>query len=553
MYKKKKKLLADIFTNNCVLQREKPIRLFGKSRAGAGSTVSIVLERSCENISVNSCVADENIETNNQENKIEKITAEAEVLADGSYEIVLPPMKASTKVTITATDGIDTVVLENVAIGEVWFAGGQSNMEYELVNCIEWEECKATANENVRYFYTPKHDYVDDAYYEDFDNQCWNIASSESEEFKHWSAIGYMFADKLQKKLGCIVGVIGCNWGGTSASAWMSRDAILENKKTACYVEEFEAGDAMKPDIDEQKKIYDDFVIYHDGWNKRCEKLYVTRPGITWAEIEDTLGKCQWPGPMNSYNPFRPYGHYEDMIKQIAPYTLAGFIYYQGESDDHKPECYEILFKSLIKNWRETWKDSTLPFIFTQLPIHKYLADKDFKNWPVIREAQLNVFKTVKNTGMAVTVDQGQFNEIHPKSKRAIAERLGAQALDIVYKISDDVEGFGPIYRNATPIANGVFRVFFDYVFDGFEIREAKYNPEEVDEKIVESTPARFELAGADGVYKTAAYVGQGLDYVDLKCEDIAMPVSARYLWTNYGKPILFGGNGIPASPFVTK
>lgn len=560
----KKKLLADIFTDNCVLQREKPVRLFGKSNAVAGSVVSAIVEipNSGNKVLANT-TEDENSSKN--DSKSVKLIAQASVAEDGCFEIILPPMKAATGVTITATDSVDTVVLENIAIGEVWLAGGQSNMEYELVNCKEWEECKAHANENIRYFYTPKHDYMDDAYYEDFDNQCWNIADAQSEEFKHWSAIGYMFADKLQKKLGCTIGVIGCNWGGTSASAWMNREAILESKKTACYVEEYEAGEAMKPSLDEQRKIYDDYVVYHEAWNKRCEELYATRPGISWAEIEEILGKCQWPGPMNSFNPFRPYGHYGDMVTKIAPYTLAGFIYYQGESDDHKPECYEELFKGLIKNWREIWKDNTLPFLFTQLTIHKYLADKDFKNWPIIREAQLNVFKTVKNTGMAVSVDQGEFNEIHPKSKRVIAERLGAQALDIVYKgngevekyntknkVSDDVEGYGPIYRYAAPVGEGVFRVYFDYVFDGFEIKDVKYNSEEVDEKIVESTPARFELAGVDGNYEMASVVGQGLDYIDLKCDKITLPTSARYLWTNYGKPILFGGNGIPASPFAT-
>ena len=112
------------------------------------------------------------------------------------------------------------------------------------------------------------------------------------------------------------------------------------------------------------------------------------------------------------------------MIKRVLPYSLRGFIWYQGESDDHKPRSYEKLFGTLIHKWREDWNDEKLPFLFVQLPVHRYKQDKDFKHWCLIRQAQEKVFTGIKNTGMACALDLGDFNDIHPRGKKVVAERL---------------------------------------------------------------------------------------------------------------------------------
>lgn len=112
------------------------------------------------------------------------------------------------------------------------------------------------------------------------------------------------------------------------------------------------------------------------------------------------------------------------MVSRVCPYTIKGFLYYQGESDDHKPDSYYTLLTSLIRLWREKWGDDELPFIIVQLPMFKYAADPDYKHWCKIREAQMRAYKTVKNTGIAVISDCGEFNEIHPKNKVPVGERL---------------------------------------------------------------------------------------------------------------------------------
>lgn len=111
------------------------------------------------------------------------------------------------------------------------------------------------------------------------------------------------------------------------------------------------------------------------------------------------------------------------MVSRVCPYTIKGFLYYQGESDDHKPDSYYTLLTSLIRLWREKWGDDELPFIIVQLPMFKYAADPDYKHWCKIREAQMRAYKTVKNTGIAVISDCGEFNEIHPKNKVPVGEK----------------------------------------------------------------------------------------------------------------------------------
>ena len=139
---------------------------------------------------------------------------------------------------------------------------------------------------------------------------------------------------------------------------------------------------------------------------------------------------------MCELNPFRPTGLYDTMLMRVCPYTLRGFLYYQGESDDHKPDSYYELFTALIKLWRTNWGDDDLPFILTQLPMFRYAHDPDYKHWAKIRSAQMRAYRTVKNTGMAVILDCGELDNIHPTDKKPVGERLCLQAEKLVcYKL----------------------------------------------------------------------------------------------------------------------
>ena len=140
----------------------------------------------------------------------------------------------------------------------------------------------------------------------------------DDEGFKDWSAIGYLFAEKLSKDLGVTVGIIGCNWGGTSASCWMSREAITADDETRIYMDEFDERNKDIP-LDVQRKDYDEYVVYDTAWNERSQKLFSEHPDTDWFEAQKIIGECKWPGPINNYNPFRPTGQYWQMIRKISP------------------------------------------------------------------------------------------------------------------------------------------------------------------------------------------------------------------------------------------
>lgn len=217
------------------------------------------------------------------------------------------------------------------------------------------------------------------------------------------------------------------------------------------------------------------------------------------------------------------------------PYTLGGIIYYQGESDDHKPQMYYKLLTRLIYEWRVAFRDLELPFIMTQLTMHQYGNDTDMKNWPIIREAQMNVHRTIKNTGIAVIIDKGEFNNIHPLDKKPVGERLELQALSYVYGLMDREEAYGPIYKSC--ICHGdKIEIIFDYANDGFVVMG--------DEKV-----CGFEIAGQNKEFVDAEVKIKG-SKIFLSSKEIERPLYVRYLWTNYGKVNLFGKNGLPVAPF---
>ncbi len=495
--------IAAVFSDNMVLQRQKEVKIFGEGEDGTKVSVEIFGQTFSGTVK------------------------------EGRWTVILAPMEAAENVTMTVACGDYTRTFTNIAIGEVWLAGGQSNMELELQNAKDGEYMLANDNtKNVRFYYTQKRAYMDDEFFESERNTGWSEFSPESA--RAWSAVGYIFGKKLADDLGVTVGIIGCNWGGTSASAWMSRERLAEDAELKSYVDEYEAAIEGKSEA-QQIKEYKDYEKYDLEWNQKAGEVYATQPNIGWNEIQELIGPNIWPGPMCCINPFRPSGLYECMLKRVMPYTMKGFIYYQGESDDHKPNMYFKLFSKMIQQWRDDWDDDEMPFLFVQLPMHKYEADPDYKHWCIIREAQMRTFKTVKNTGIAVIIDWGEFNEIHPKEKRPVGERLEKQALNMVYNCMEDKDAFGPIYKNMVHKGDKL-ELHFDYADEGFMLK---------------GDMTGFEIAGEDKRFVPAEAVIDG-SVITVSAETIAEPKYVRYLWTNYGDVTLYGKNGIPVAPFRT-
>lgn len=492
--------VAAVFSDNMVLQHGKNVSVFGTGTDGSEITVDFLGNKS-------RCT-----------------------VRDGRWRAVLPPMEYTDSDEMTITDGTNSVSFKNVAVGEVWLAGGQSNMEYELRNCTGgMEHIQNDTDVKVRFYYTQKKTIHDDDFFESERKMAWRTFD-DKESAKYWSAVGYFFAKELSERLGVTVGVIGCNWGGTSASAWIKRE--YARGETSVYFEEYDAAVAGKS-YDALVKEYRDYQEYQVAWDKRSAEYYSHTENPTWDGCLKACGECRYPGPPSPVNPLSPGILHESMIERVCPYTLAGFIYYQGESDDHRPDMYYTLFCELIRNWREDWGDDSLTFICAQLPMHRYEADVDTKSWCVIREAQMRAYRTIKNMGIAVIIDCGEFNEIHPKNKAPVGHRFALQALNVVYGKCAEDEAFSPMAKSALWRESDVV-LSFSHAPGGFEVK---------------GTLSGFELCGEDGVYVPAKAVIEG-EKIILSADGVTLPAGARYLWTNYGEVTVYGKNGLPLAPF---
>lgn len=494
---------AAVFSDNMVLQRGKPVRIFG------------VCGENCKNVTVTVPELD--------------IASEAEI-SDRKWTAVLEPMNACNECTVVITSGDECITFVNVAVGEVWLAGGQSNMEFELQNekngARALSECEG---ENVRFYYTPKCEMNDERLAECEAKSSWQTPSAENS--RAWSAVGYYFARELSRRLGVTVGVIGCNWGGTSASAWVDRVTLTNDVRLRAYIDDYDR--AVEGKSDEQMIVeYDEYTVYQAEFERKMQKCYQETPDITWDEVQKKCGENRYPGPMGVKNPMRPCGLYEVMISRVCPYTLAGFLYYQGESDDHRPQSYEVLLKALISKWRSDWHDLELPFLIVQLPMHRFSADPDRKNWCLIREAQMNTYRTVRNTGIAVITDCGEFNNIHPTEKERAAHRLYLSALCEVYGMADRSEALPPMFSYFTRCGSSLV-LHFDNC-RGFET-DGELEGFEISDDGVEYFAARAELNG---------------ECITLSARETVMPAYVRYLWTNYADVHIFGRNGLPLPPF---
>ena len=230
---------AQIFSDNMVLQFQKPVSVFGTGTDGTKITVSISGMEAATN---------------------------STVVHNGRWLVMLPPQPAQDSVELTVSDGSESRTFTNVAVGAVWLAGGQSNMELELRNCSTGKDSLENDDTpNVRFYYTMKKTIADDSFFESEKQMVWNDFSNK-ESAQYWSAVGYYFAKELSERLGITVGIIGCNWGGSSASAWMKRE--YADGETAVYFEDYDSATAGKSE-QQLKQDYLDYQAYHNEWERK--------------------------------------------------------------------------------------------------------------------------------------------------------------------------------------------------------------------------------------------------------------------------------------------
>ncbi|MDH7602209.1 MAG: sialate O-acetylesterase [Armatimonadota bacterium] len=392
---------------------------------------------------------------------------------DGKWMVRLKPLKAGGPYTLRIS-GSNTVELKNIMVGEVWIASGQSNMQWPLAQTLDAERAIASANDPLLRLYTvPRVPAAEPA--RDVSGS-WVECTPET--VKDFSAVAYYFARSLRQALNVPVGIIHSSWGGTRVEAWTSLPVLQSD-----------------PDFNE-----------------------------SISEIKDYGTNQNHPGAL-----------YNGMIAPLVPYAIRGAIWYQGESNARQAYRYEKRLTNMITNWRKEWGQGDFPFLMVQLaPFGKVVSEPTDSSWAELREAQLMTSLHCPNTAVVVTLDVGDPNDIHPKNKQPVGERLALAARALAY--GEKVDYKGPRLKSAVIKGDRVILEFTD-TGGGLEA--------------VGGPLTGFAIAGADGKFHNAQATIVG-DRVVVSSPEVPNPVAVRYAWADAPIANLFGKNGLPASPFRT-
>ena len=379
-----------------------------------------------------------------------------------------------------------SVKLEDVWIGEVWLASGQSNMEMPLMDCGALytgvqdaeKEIAAAKWPRLRMFDVPNRA---SATAQDELVGTWSVCSPDTAG--GFSAVAYFFARELLEKLNVPVGIVNASWGGTPIEAWMSAESLAAFPHAAAGLKKLAENAASK----DPKKA---------------------------APEQDA-----------------PSALFNGMIAPLVPFALRGAIWYQGESNRGDGLIYAKIMSAMIGDWRTRWGVGEFPFYFVQIAPHRYRGDTGMT--ALLREGQLHTLE-VPATGMAVTMDIGDKDDIHPKRKQEVGRRLALWALAKIHG-QDTLEYSGPLYR-AMKVEEGAIRIQFDHA-QGLKARGGEAGP--------------FLIAGADHKF-VAAEAKIENDTVVVSAAEVREPLAVRYAWLDFCEPTLFNAAYLPASPFRT-
>lgn len=465
--------LPAVFASYMVLQRNKPIKFYGTANSGERIAVAF-------NGKKQTAVADEN----------------------GNWQTAFPAMQAGGPFQATISSSDKTIILDDIVIGEVWLCSGQSNMAFPLRSAIndKNEMAQAQKNGTLR--------LLNRKVLAETDNTAWDSTTldkvnklhyfsgtwqrCDSVAAKSFSAVAYYFAKKLQQQLHVPVGLIEVAVGGSTTESWIDR-----------YTMEHDA------------------ELVNELYNWRKSDFY--QPWV--RERADTNLK-------NSTNPkqrhpYEPCYNYEAGIAQFINFPIAGVIWYQGESNAHNIELHETVFPKLVASWRKKW-GYAFPFYYVQL------SSLNRPSWTAFRNSQLQLLKTIPNSGMAVSSDVGDFNNVHPRHKKEVGDRLARLALHFTYK-QKSVAPYGPMPLKALRQND---RVVVSFHYAGSQL------------KTEDGKPLRgFMLRNGKGIEKEAnAFIQKNRVVIPLDKNE--KPVAVLYGWKPYTDANLVNEEQLPASTF---
>ena len=521
--------LARIFADGMVLQRDKALELWGT--AVPGEVVRVAIQG-------------------------QEATSAADYA--GQWRCELAPLHSSEQETLDVVSGTERLSLTRVAVGEVFVAAGQSNMEYWMRYDRELEEARAScANERIRFYDAPKCSYPGQL--EDFDYSeagVWRTASPE--ELDRFSAVAYYCARVLEERLDVPIGIVGCNYGGTISSAWMRADhaRALEPEQAAAF--DAQLGDLSYAELLAQGRL-----------NPKNDKGYATWPA--WnefflprtpneAEIAEFMraeaAKASGPADVGGLDvgasadgasagvrpelltPTKeaPGALYTHMVLPIAGFAARGVLWYQGESDDEIPAArprYATALRAIIADWRAAWHDPELAFLVVQLPGFGSWMGLPAGDYGAIRACQQEVADDTEGVWLCSIGDMGDDHDIHPKVKRPVGERLALLALCHLY--GHGLLADAPRVTEAQRVGARV-TIRFCHAGDGLTIEGA-----EVDD---------LRLHCGDRALPFAAHAEGDCLVLDLQREP-SSELSVSYGQSNAHCLNLYNSAHIPALPFV--
>jgi hypothetical protein len=475
---------APIFTRNMVLQRDEDVKIWGVASGEFPLTLEI------------------------QGQQLKSIPK------GGKFEFTTKPLKAGGPYTMKLSWDGGFKQLDEVYVGDVWLAGGQSNMAFQMkkVENFENEERAKSNYPNIKYFTVPRN------YYEGHGKTSQDWVSCTPEEVGEAYAVAYYFAREVCEDQQIPIGIVQCAVGGTSAESWMSRELLM-------------SGSHFKKEVVK----YDSIVnSYKSGEYEELLRQFNAK------ELKKE--------PMGPKNFRRPAGLYYTMFKDIVvPFTVKGIIFYQGESNVRRGYIYRFLVPELIRQWREDLQQGDVPFLLVQLPKYRskeilptaeVAADltSSYFPWAEIRESQLLISQKVKNSGMSVAFDQGNDEDIHPTRKDTVGMRLAKVALAKVY--GRNIPYSGPEYKGMD-VRDGKITLHFNHIDGGLVAKGAG------------GELKGFTICGEDGKFVPAEAVIQG-NVVVVSNSQVSEPVHVRYGWFNTGEMNLYNKADLPASSFRT-
>lgn len=394
--------------------------------------------------------------------------------AEGRWQIALPIMEAGGPFKVRVSSGAYARTFEDVFVGEVWLAAGQSNMAFRFRLSDPTDQAAALRSlpeHNVRSFAVAK--IVSGGRLLERQDEPWRVAEANS--IADWSAVGVYFSQSLGLQKDVAIGIIDVSQGSSTIEAWMS-EAALADAKAAGYV-------PAKPYQDIRRHYRNPTVLHRS------------------------------------------------MLSKVVPYGIRGVLWYQGESNAGDAASYERLLPALIGSWRMLWERSDLPFLFAQLPAYAPPDDESGQSWARFRAAQANVNAAVPGTGMAVLIDSGEQDNLHPSDKQVVGERLARLARGLVY--GEDIVYSGPVVEQVEYSEDEAV-IYFSHAEGGL---------------VAAAAVEGFDVRGRSGAWQRVLPRIDGHRLV-VRAPQGDEITGVRHAWSNAPTVNLYNKAGLPAAPF---